>query len=146
MTPHFVVSKVNFCPQHHNLWCWRWIFAIDTTICGVWVEIFQRGLENKKLSGRLYKILSLLFPAKVVYRSFLYGILISSWILTCTLFFDNKRIKLEGEKRFVDKFSSKWKFLCVPVQTVSYRVYQDICTSQGSIGTSRVCLMLQEVV
>ena len=38
-----MVSKVNFCHWHHNLWCWRWIFAIDTTICGVRVEIFQES-------------------------------------------------------------------------------------------------------
>ena len=32
MTPLFVVSKVKFCHQYHNLWCQRRIFATDTTI------------------------------------------------------------------------------------------------------------------
>ena len=35
MTPKNVVSKVNILLWHHNLWCTRWIFAIDTRICGV---------------------------------------------------------------------------------------------------------------
>ena len=30
-----MVSKVNFCHRDHKLWSRRWIFAIDTTICGV---------------------------------------------------------------------------------------------------------------
>ena len=45
------VSAFTIDYGHHNLWCRRWIFAIDTTICGVGVEIFQvppmyqRGLK-----------------------------------------------------------------------------------------------------
>ena len=42
-------NKVHF--WHYKLWCQRWIFAIDTTICGVWADIFlvppiiQQGMK-----------------------------------------------------------------------------------------------------
>ena len=60
---------VNFYHQHHNLWCRKWIFAIDTTIFEAELKFVMRprylnggwncgSLENKKLCGRLFWFLN----------------------------------------------------------------------------------------
>ena len=41
VTPQIVVLMAKIHLRHHKMWCQRRILAIDTTICGVRVEIFQ---------------------------------------------------------------------------------------------------------
>ena len=58
-TPQFMVSKLNFCHQHHNLWCpSRDIssgpnISTEAEIVGVW--------KTKKLSERLLLVLTVMF-------------------------------------------------------------------------------------
>ena len=47
-----MVSNVNFCHRHHNLWCQRWIFAINTNrIC---LKLWRFG--KQKVMWKTFKI------------------------------------------------------------------------------------------